>query len=359
MYTLTGSERMATTDAQRVRVYDLVDPALLLAHEEDFRTLLYEVVGVREEIPGVQFHINAVSGWLYFEDREFMRGDTVRASLPVHDHAARELANAFLLKLAQTLADVGRFPFLKELAGLVLLPQHFKPIEVTAIVGGNGYDAEHWLVRYETALQAWEHDRVYAPVHGAQVEVRVGEQGRIVGFCSRWPPMQRKPRLASYTPLDLEAVDKDGHSHAHADPKGTDTTASLAYSLNGDGVPQFYLAPYHSVMDGHHLKYFSASSLSLELSFAEFHNMDEMLIEARVKGGSGDYSYHWGHYLLESVWDEGVVDHPVDAPYLRISPPCYAVVLLHVLDRGSGAYAYHSAQVVGHPQYTTNEEVAV
>jgi hypothetical protein len=351
------------TEVEKVRVYDLVNPGLLKAHEADLKWLFFDVVGGRPDALGTTFSVSPVSGWIYFEDGRNIRSNAVRMLLPQDQSKAKAIADQFLSDLHAALADNKKYPFLKELADVEILPSQAKVIEASAVVGSNGSDAEHWIVRCEVALRGYKDMRDKLVVQGSQIEIRLGDHGQVVGFCSRWTPVSRTIRYADFIPYqdkdghahDASGQDNDGHAHSSEGKQVGLPEVHQVYCLKGDGVPQFYLAPYHSVLDGHHSKLSPASTLSLELRFNQFHSKEEMVIEAAVDGGSGDFSYHWGHYQLESVWDEGVVDDQNDVPYLRISPPCYAVVMLHVLDRKTGAYCYHSEQVVGHPQYEVLE----
>ena len=112
-------------------------------------------------------------------------------------------------------------------------------------------------------------------------------------------------------------------------------------------MPQYYLAPYYQIIDGHHPILTSASQYSLIVTFIKDLYRDKTGVTAQVSGGSGDYSYHWYYYQLETFFDEGITDLTIDHASIEIPESNYAWVSCHVLDRKTKAYIFHTEQVIG------------
>jgi len=123
----------------------------------------------------------------------------------------------------------------------------------------------------------------------------------------------------------------------------------LIYTLDGDDIPQYYLAPYYKILQGHHIIHQSATKYSLVVGFFKEFYFEKTVLTAIVNGGSGDYSYHWSFYKLEDIFDHGIVDITIDSPTIEIPDTGYTWVYCHILDRATKAYAFHKEQIVGMP----------
>jgi hypothetical protein len=346
----------AQKDEKRmVRVYELVNPEVILKWEAEIKQLLGQVLSLNPKSPDFLFHISHTSGWMYFEAKDLIRATKPKFTLPPNATEAKKFADAFLVKFAKVFLETTKYPFLKNLKGIEMIPRFAKAIDAVAVGSSDGPHADHWLVRYDISLPGFDLGNEKLVVKGSQLEVRIGDRGQVVGFNTRWTPIRQKFFVVPFVPFE-----ETGHPHEESEDT-SESPVAQTYCLFGDDIPQFYLAPYHFQKQGHHANLHTACKYALEVSFVENHTPEEMEITATVEGGSGDYSFGWGYYTLESFWDKGVVEPGVDGPTIKISPPIYAMVMCHVLDRKTKAYFYHKQQVIGTPQMekeTTNSQTA-
>ena len=142
----------------------------------------------------------------------------------------------------------------------------------------------------------------------------------------------------------------------------------INYLLDGDGVPQFYLAPYYFASDGHDIGMSSASPFSLTVDVARVAQTSrDLTLVALASGGSGAYLYNWATYSLLAI-EEGIreigpgdkirVDSGgggADASLITIgNTPC--VMLLNVKDSKTGAFKHCQQQVFPSPQLVDSDQ---
>ena len=170
--------------------------------------------------------------------------------------AAQKAAETVLARLEKACSDVHpRWP--KSLRGTALLPPvaTLRPATLAAVARPDGSAWDHWLYRAEPRLRI---DGVASPigVYGSQVEVRIGHGGMPITIRSRWRPLSGEEKLTDLTPFrappGLELPDTD-----------TPPTPPLNYLFQGEGIPQYYLAPYYCIPSDAGAALVTASPFSL------------------------------------------------------------------------------------------------
>jgi hypothetical protein len=173
---------------------------------------------------------------------------------------------------------------------IYLVPHHSKP------------NIDHWLCRFLVEIPDASQNKI--PVIGSNIDIRIGNNFKVVGFESFW-----RPTLFDFIGMPLLDVDHENYDlqreeHNHEDEDAKDKTLKLVYLLEGSQNPQNVLTPYYLKQDGHSSYFFPASNLSLEINFfQEFVEENIVNVHANVLGGSGDYSFHWSYYnITEDEW---------------------------------------------------------
>ena len=336
-------------ESSEVRIYGLANPLLLYDESDSIGRIVLRVLGVTDAGRHA-VTISDSSGWLQYEDRfeRFDRSDPPR--LP-DANLARQAAESLLRMLAAALSPVGtEWP--ANLRGITPLPPVFRPAGLLFIASPRGTVSDHWLFRAQAYLTASGDGRVSAPVLGGQVEVRIGDSARIIGYVGRWRALSGEILRVPMT----QSASNTAEDGASAPPP------RLTYALEGDGIPQYYLAPYHLTENGDDLALTSASQYSLIVNLVQEDTEDGTELTAFVSGGSGDYAFSWATYSFDDVLDVGIKDlGPGRARSLSneveggpavssINVSLAArVVLLNVKDRATGAFKHHQEQIFSRP----------
>lgn len=344
---LVGDNHVEKKENREVRVYALLDPALLIRNEAEIKQVFGHVLGVNMQSSEHVFYISQTSGWFYYTNTKKQWAGKQQNGLLATTEDAKKYASTFLTEVAKAFRDVGKYPFLKEFEGVDFIPPLAKVADANYVMNDEENGPDHVLVRYQTAMYG-DDEHTKFPVMGAAIEVRVGTYGEIVGFNSRWSIMS--PRYIR-TPLTVYEKSDDGHSHDHGNNK-KEQEPILVYSLGGDDVPQYMLSPYYLTMNGHHFVEQSACKYSLTVKFGYDHQEGRSLVRAQVKGGSGRYSFHWSYYKLEEVMHNGVIEIHDNSPEITIPESCYAWIRCHIIDMETNAYLFHTEQSVGLPRTT-------
>lgn len=265
----------------------------------------------------------------------------------------------FLTEVEQKCSDAN--PAWPEgLRGMALLPPvaNLKRASLQLVARPDGRGADHWLYRAEPRLVLDGAGRTTAGVFGAEVEVRIGHMGRLISLRSRWTPISGEKILTTLSPY-REMEDMQGQGEA---------VPFINYVLDGEGAPQFYLAPYYFASDGHDIAVSSASPFSLTVDVARIaQTRRDLTLVALVSGGSGAYLYNWATYSLLAI-EKGIReigpgetiriesdDGEADASRITIdNTPC--VVLLNVKDSKTGAFKHCQQQVFPSPYLVDAEQ---
>ena len=194
-------------------------------------------------------------------------------------------------------------------------------------------------------------------VFGAHVEVRIGHGGRPISVRSRWRPLSGERRFTDLSPFveppGHDEGGRNGDDHEHEEP-------IINYVLEGEGIPQHYLAPYYLTSDGHMATMVSATPYSLTVDVGRTRQSGRgMTLSALARGGSGDYAYNWAIYSVARM-EEGLRElglgeservETVDGKAIISSVDVnngHYVVMLNVKDRATGAFSSHQQQVFTH-----------
>lgn len=329
----------------KARIYGLADPADILAEQSQVERAFFQALGVALS-DAHQLTISRSSGWFdYVATGELWERPTP-PTLP--DQATAVKVAEEVLSAIQGKCSVANGAWPGRLQDIALLP----PVGLLRRAGlhavqrpdGNGWD--HWLYRAEPQLLLDGGAITRAGVYGAQVEVRIGHLGRVIDIRSRWRPLSGERILTDFSPF-----------RAGDDPQAQKQPPLINFLLEGDGIPQYYLAPYYFQTDGHDIAMTSASNWSLTVDVGRTQQQETgMTLTALAQGGSGDYLYNWAKYSLED-FAEGLQElgsgaaEVVDSEDGRANASSielengHAIILLNVKDKATGAFKHHQQQI--------------
>jgi hypothetical protein len=221
-----------------------------------------------------------------------------------------------------------------------------REVGIYAVPRPDGSAFDHWLYRAEPQLTLDGGSTQRVGVFGAQLEVRIGHGGQPVNVQSRWSPLSGEQKL---TDLASFQAPPNADSSSGSQP-------AVMFLLEGDGVPQYYLAPYYFQFEGLDATMTSASPFSLTVDVSRTSQDDAaMTLTALAAGGSGDYVYNWAVYPItdptSGIRELGsgsslslrTTDGQATASSIQINNGAY-VVLLNVKDQSSGAFKHHQQQ---------------
>ena len=333
-------------DESQARIHAFADPAPFRRHRDLVSKIVQGTLGVAA-YDAQAVHLSEASAWLSFRaPGELMA--RAHPMLPSRDDAkriAREALTA-IEKACSGANDAWR----STIGTTPLLPPVRKLSEtaLAAVPRPDGSTYDHWLYRLAPTLALDGTGRRSAPVLGAQVEVRVGHGGRVIGLSSRWHPLSGAVKYAPMSPFTPPKGEDEGDGHKGHEGRGL---PSIQFVLDGDDAQQYYLSPYHARVEDHALALYSASPWSLTADIGRVRQgRSTMTLVALAEGGSGQYSYHWGVIAqmgLGSFVDLGrgssYPSHS-SASQLELPNGTYLVVL-NVLDRATGAFKHHRQMV--------------
>lgn len=337
----------------KVRIYALANPALIVQEGETVQRAVFEAMQIVASDKH-RFTVSESSGWVdYVAVGELWERKTPPA-LP-EATAALKAAEGLLVKIEQKCSDANdKWP--ERLRGIALLPPVglLRRAGLHAVPRPDGSAWDHWLYRAEPQLLLDGGAKTKAGVYGSQVEVRIGHLGQIITVRSRWRPLSGERIFADLTPF---RPNEDTETQSIGGVKEELQPPFINFLLEGDGIPQHYLAPYYFQTDGHDITTSSASPWSLTVDIGRTKQGEShMTLMALAQGGSGDYRYSWAVYSLTDI-DKGfrelgsgetqVVDS-ADGKAMASSLDFnngYYVVMLNVKDRSTGAFKHHHQQV--------------
>jgi hypothetical protein len=331
----------------KARIYGLADPADIIAERGQVERAFFQALGVAPS-DGHRLTISQSSGWFDYVATGELWDRPTAPTLP--DQAAALKAAEGVLGAIQGKCSVANAAWPERLQDIALLP----PVGLLRRAGlyavqrpeANGWD--HWLYRAEPQLLLDGGAITRAGVFGAQVEVRIGHLGQVIDIRSRWRPLSGERILTDFRPFRSD--DPQGQSGEKQPPL-------INFLLEGDGIPQYYLAPYYFQTDGHDINMTSASNWSLTVDVGRTRQQQErMTLTALAQGGSGDYLYNWAMYSVED-FAEGLrelgtgVSEVVSTGDGRANASSveldngHAIILLNVKDKATGAFKHHQQQI--------------
>lgn len=341
---------ISSANDQKARVYALADPALFVAESKTIEKCVLEALKVAPS-SGRRVTISPSSGWLDYSVKGELWDRKGEPQLP-DKWGAKKAAESALRQIEQKCSDVNpRWP--KSLKGMALLPpvSLMRPAEIVAVLRPNGSTLDHWLYRAEPRLYRNGGETERVGVFGAQVEIRIGHGSQPITIRSRWRPLSSERTLTD--PVRFRAPPA-------MDP-APNAEPVVNFLLEGDGVPQWYLALYYCLGNDHGTKFVSASAYSLTGHIARTdQTADKMTISAFARGGSGNYAYNWAHYMLARPQDGIKVLGSGRTQVLRGElskvnmssidlPNGVHVILLNIADRATGAFKHEQRQVFSSP----------
>jgi hypothetical protein len=338
-----------TTSGTRARVYALASPVEIKQEEGAIERVFFQALGVTDR-ERYRVQVSETSGWIDFMDTQQLWGGAGAPNLP-GDGDALKAAGAFLQSLAEGLS--GFNPQLPERLRRIAMFPRLRPAELVKVAHPGGSYFDHWLYRSQPMLVLEAASWRQVPVFGSLVEVRIGDAGRIVGFCSRWRPHGEERISRGLTPAP-------GHGGGQHEHHGAGEPVPV-YVLEGDRIPQYYLSPYYLTRDEHGLALASACDYSLTVQIGQVDNDAGTYLTALVDGGSRDYAFNWAVYSLDTVLDEGMRELGAGTPRLLKTPNGRVVAstvllargayvaLVNVKDRKTGAFKHHQQQVFSSP----------
>jgi len=347
----------------KVRLYALADPRLFDAHAATISRLVLQTLKVQPS-PQRRVYVSPTSGWFDYTAFDELWERQAPPALPRAPDAMKAAEEALTnLEKACSGANTAWPPSLR---GLALLPpvRLLRRMGLHAVPRPDGSAWDHWTYRAQPRLELDGGSKTRADVFGTQVEVHIGHMGQVIGVRARWSPLSGEQRFTDLSPL--RALSGTGGPDAGSGDAAA-SAPEIRYCLDGDGIPQYYLAPYYFVSNDDDLDVVSASSYSLTVG-VDLTRQDRsgMTLTALARGGSGNYAYNWGIYMMADV-EQGIrtigpgstliiknADARATASAIKVPHGAY-VVLLNVKDRVTGAFKHHQQQV--YPWPFTDDDV--
>jgi hypothetical protein len=343
-------------DENQARIYAFADPAPFRQNRDAIARIVQGALGVTQLDPE-SVDISEGSAWLVYRAAgELMTRP--HPVLPSRDDAVRIAREA--LATLERACSAGNETWRKTAGNAPLLPpvRELSEAALAAVPRPDGSTYDHWLYRLSPTLTLDGAGRRRALVLGAQVEVRIGHQGRVIGLNSRWHPLSGAVKYAPITAFaPLPGESNDGAAGSQPPP--------IQYVLDGEDAQQYYLAPYYARVEEHVLGLYSASPWSLTVDIGRVRQgASTMTLVALAEGGSGDYAYHWGAFADIGLGafvdlDRGhASQNNRSASQIELPNGAY-VVVLNVLDRATGAFKHHRQIVASSPIESPDTEELV
>jgi hypothetical protein len=286
--------------------------------------------------PGQRMEVNVhpTCGWISMVARDQLL--TKRAPALPSAADAKSRAGKFLLDVATKLKPTADLPL------IFMPPVPGDPIELVAVPHPAYPEWNHWLYRTQPRLPT-SRGGPSILVLGSAIEVRIGDGGRIIGFHSRWRPTTGN------------RVSCDASPAPPPQPKRSPPTQ--VYVLDGAAIPQAYLAAYWMVDAGDDFDLVSGCSLALSVDFDLTDTETSTTVRASVAGGSGDYEFGWARVDATDPFDgietlgAGTASRGEDGvtqSTIQLAKAAH-LVMVHVVDRQTGAFKHYHQLVVSSP----------
>ena len=336
----------------QVYLYALANPDWFVDESESITKFVFEALQLA---PSSRHRVSITpdSAWVEYTALDELWNRPTPPALPTQADALKS-SEGLLTKLEKKCSDANE-AWPKGLRGMALFPKvaNLRRVDLLLIPRPDGSAFDHWLYRAEPQLILDGGGKTKAGVFGAQVEVRIGHLGQPINVRSRWQPLANERKFTTLSPY-----------RTPEDDDGQYTAPVIKYLLQGNGIPQYYLAPYYFVYDGHDANMSSASPFSLTVDVACVgQDKTQTTLAAVAQGGSGEYIYNWAYYSIDKV-EEGIhelgggtIIRNVQGPdgvsstvsSIDIDNGAY-VVMLNVKDRKTGAFKHQQQSVFSNPQ---------
>jgi hypothetical protein len=322
---------------ERINIFPLADPQVWAVRRgELLKTLVSAIDPALPKFlrPVYDFGIDGVSGWVSFTLENDLWLDAPKRRLPRDAEEAMKAARDFIARLHEACHSE---EYLR-LKVPPLLPAgrlaRVEPVEAAPVFHFAKPWVDHWLCRFEVWLNPRPQGDDSIRVFGSEIDIRVGQGGKVAGFTSHWRPALLEGAR------QVEMFHPGGDEHHNRDPDHQ--APALVYELSGENCPQTFITPYYLTTQGHHGTMFPASSHSLlvDVGCAEKDGGGAYVVP-RVLGGSGDYTFDWACWRPDALFEEGVVGLGT-REFIELPPGVFNIIL-HVKDNRTGIVLLHES----------------
>ncbi|HWS68626.1 MAG TPA: hypothetical protein VN325_38140 [Steroidobacteraceae bacterium] len=350
--------------AGKSRLYALADPEPIVREADRIASVLRGLMGVREPA-GCVVAIAQTGAWMRASLKNEVWTRQAPPALPSSTDA-KATATKFLQNLEKACSPSNsQWP--QTLADYMMIPPvaQLNLCELIVVPRADGSAWDHWLYRAEPQLLVDGAGTTRIGVFGAHLELRIGDGGRVVDFVMRWRALTRERHYAQPLPYTA-ATENSGNEDLGPLAAAAQLPPVQGYLLEGDGIPQYYLAPYWFKSDGHSVSPISASDWSLTVDIGRVQQGDEtMTVMALAQGGSGQYDYRWAVYRYDAILSgyqqlTGDSVQSVDSANGRATSSEIElqngiwVAMVNVRDRVTGAFKHHQQLVFSSPFSSTS-----
>lgn len=347
------------------RIYALADPARVKAGERAILQILYQTLRITNPA-GHRVRVSPASGAIEYVNTLQLWRKGPPPDLP-NGEVARMKAETFLRELKAAFAGGGRSRIPESLSEIVLLPP-LKPVDIILVPRPDRPAGDHWLYRCQPQLSLLRDERRMANVFGALIEVCIGEAGQVIAFRSQWRPVTAEHVFADLTPFQAPRDDHGNSGHReHA------SAPQLVYVLDGECIPQYYLAPYYLSVETEHFRLSSAGRYSLAVGLGIQETPEGTAITAIPEGGSGQYAFQWAAVAIDDPWESHITElgpgytvtlrpesgGEIHAGRITIRPGAYLIMInVKDRDRRTGAFKHHQQHVYSFPRLQDEPQAA-
>ncbi len=281
----------------------LLDISFLKGKTKQLSQLLFDLPNGGRNPEDFSFNISSVSGWINYKNKAELFKNPNYRRLPTTEGEVERLAKVFIND-----ANKAFFKFVTEQADTKEVPKVIFPNvnslrtgTITVVVNPSTLEPDHWLCKFQIYLEAGTNGSV--PVIGAGIDVRIGNDGKVIALTSHWRPLKRRSSI-EIIPLTEELLEGDGHNHTHGNSsrqeRSENITPILCYKLEGESTYQTHLCPYWMIPNGHHFTYYPASQASLVIDIRQGSHSNGVDLYAVTLGGSGgnNYDYAWASWSI-------------------------------------------------------------
>lgn len=318
---------------EKIRVFPIADPQDWYKNRDAIKKTI--LAAINPGLPGFlqvkhSFSVDPVSGWIRYSLDNDLWNDRPKRSLPQTPEDAQKVAEKFIAALKEQCI---KKEFLK-LNIAPLLPDG-TDAQIEFIVASPVFHlkknwVDHWLCRFRVLLNPFETGRELIPVCASSIDVRIGQNGKVVAFSSQWRPAWiKKSVLVDYVAFN------EGNNHQNDHEDQEEIKPQLVYELDGENCPQNFICPYYLVLQGHHggTTPASAYSLSVRFSFVERTEGGCSVFPILV-GGLGEYTFNWAYWRPDEIFDEGIIALG-EKDNIELDSGNYNL-MIHVLDKKTG-----------------------
>jgi hypothetical protein len=284
---------------ENIYIYELVNASEWYQHKAELARIFFDFDFNGNKDSKKRFSISPSSCWLSYYDYNKI-WNTDKPTLP-NKNEVIDIVKNYLKNRGELISKIYKNDNLKELY-LQNFFQNPRKTFITPVLHHSQKWIDHWLfqmnVELSSGMLSKSNENWKLPVFGGVLEFRIRERtdnilGGIVGFNFKFRPYKtkRNVRLISPPKDDLSQKDKDNTA-----------SSFLAFMLDGEGSPQTFLCPYFISLNDDEGEINPASEYSLCVDIIQ-ENFGSSKIRGLVRGGSGQYEYHWSRWNPDDIFD--------------------------------------------------------